>query len=82
MKNTKIPFIYILFFVLVMALFGAFLYFSVSKPKNYFNPKITKIESAIRGRIKTSSFTLAKSEKIYNVYINPRYIVSNKEKCL
>jgi len=80
MKNTKIPFIYILFFVLVMALFGAFLYFSVSKPKNYFNPKITKIESAIRGSIKTGSFTLAKSEKIYSVYINPIYIVSSKRK--
>jgi cell division protein FtsI (penicillin-binding protein 3) len=63
-----------------MALFGAFLYFSVSKPKNYFNPKITKIESAIRGSIKTGSFTLAKSEKIYSVYINPIYIVSSKRK--
>ena len=80
MRNTKIPFVYIAFFVFVMALFGAFLYFSVSKPKNYFNPKITKIESAIRGSIKTGSFTLAKSEKIYSVYINPRYIVSSKRK--
>jgi cell division protein FtsI (penicillin-binding protein 3) len=80
MKNTKIPFIYILFFVLVMVLFGAFLYFSLSKPKNYFNPKIAKIESAIRGNIKTSSFILAKSEKIYSVYINPIYIVSSKRK--
>jgi len=80
MKNIKIPFIYIVFFVFVMALFGAFLYFSVSKPKNYFNPKITKIESAIRGSIKTSSFILAKSEKIYTVYINPRYILSSKRK--
>jgi len=80
MKNTKIPIIYIIFFLLVMALFGAFLFFSVTKPKSYFNPKITKIESAVRGSIKTRNFTLAKSEKIYSVYINPAYIVSNKKK--
>ncbi|ACM92814.1 penicillin-binding protein [Nautilia profundicola AmH] len=80
MKNTKIPIIYIIFFLLVMALFGAFLFFSVTKPKSYFNPKITKIESAIRGSIKTKNFTLAKSEKIYSVYINPTYIVSDKKR--
>ena len=80
MKNTKIPVIYIIFFLLVMALFSAFLFFSVTRPKSYFNPKITKIESAIRGSIKTRNFTLAKSEKIYSVYINPAYIVNNKKK--
>jgi cell division protein FtsI (penicillin-binding protein 3) len=63
-----------------MALFGAFLFFSVTKPKNYFNPEITKIESAVRGNIKTKNFTLAKSEKIYSVYINPAYISRNKKK--
>jgi len=80
MKNTKIPVIYIIFFLLVMALFGAFLFFSVTKPKSYFNPKITKIESAVRGSINTKNFTLAKSEKIYSVYINPAYIVPDKKK--
>ncbi|GAB6074842.1 peptidoglycan D,D-transpeptidase FtsI family protein [Nautilia lithotrophica] len=80
MKNTKIPVIYIIFFLLVMALFGAFLFFSVTKPKSYFNPKITKIESAIRGSIKTKNFTLAKSEKIYSVYINPAYIEKTKKR--
>jgi len=80
MKNNKIPLIYILFFILVMALFGAFLFFSVTKPKNYFDPKITKIESAVRGSISTKNFTLAKSEKIYSVYINPAYINSDKKK--
>ncbi|AZV47366.1 penicillin-binding protein 2 [Nautilia sp. PV-1] len=80
MKNNKIPLIYILFFLLVMALFGAFLFFSVSRPKNYFNPKITKIESAVRGNIKTKNFTLAKSEKVYSVYINPAYISSDKKR--
>jgi len=80
MKNTKIPVIYIIFFLLVMALFGAFLFFSVTKPKSYFNPKIIKIESAIRGSIKTKNFTLAKSEKIYSVYINPAFVVSDKKR--
>ncbi|WP_456479196.1 peptidoglycan D,D-transpeptidase FtsI family protein [Nautilia sp.] len=80
MKNSKIPIIYVIFFILVMALFGAFLFFSVSKPKNYFNPKITKIESAVRGSIRTANFTLAKSEKIYSVYINPVYIKNDKKK--
>ncbi|WP_228368690.1 peptidoglycan D,D-transpeptidase FtsI family protein [Nautilia profundicola] len=56
------------------------MFFSVTKPKSYFNPKITKIESAIRGSIKTKNFTLAKSEKIYSVYINPTYIVSDKKR--
>jgi cell division protein FtsI (penicillin-binding protein 3) len=63
-----------------MALFGAFLFFSVTKPKSYFNPKIIKIESAIRGSIKTKNFTLAKSEKIYSVYINPAFVVSDKKR--
>ena len=80
MKNNKIPFIYVIFFILVMALFGAFLFFSVSKPKNYFNPEITKIESAIRGNIETKNFTLAKSERIYSVYINPAYISPDKKR--
>ena len=78
MINSKIPFVYILFSILVFFLFTVFVYFSISKPKSYFNPKIVKIESAIRGNIKTNSFTLAKSEKIYSVYINPKYILSNK----
>ncbi len=80
MKNTKIPVIYIIFFLFVMALFGAFLFFSVTKPKSYFNPKITKIESAVRGNIKTENFTLAKSEKIYSVYIKPVFIKKTKKK--
>jgi cell division protein FtsI (penicillin-binding protein 3) len=79
MKNVRIPLIYIFFFFLVMGLFGAFLFFSVSRPKDYFNPEITKIESALRGNINTSGFTLAKSEKIYSVYINPAYISSGKK---
>ncbi len=79
MKNIRIPLIYIVFFILVMGLFGAFLFFSVSKPKNYFNPEIVKIESAVRGNILTNNFTLAKSEKIYAVYINPAYISSKKK---
>jgi len=80
MKNYKIPLIYILFFLFVMLLFGAFLFFSVSRPKNYFNPKMTKIESAVRGAIKTDGFVLAKSDKVYAVYINPVFISPSKKK--
>jgi len=80
MKNSKIPLIYVFFFFIVLVLFGAFLFFSLSKPKNYFNPEIKKIESAVRGKIKTKNFTLAKSEKIYVVYINPAFILRSKRR--
>jgi len=80
MKNIKIPLVYMLFFFLVMIVFGAFLFFSIKRPKNYFTPKITKTESAVRGAIKTANFTLAKSERVYNIYINPMYIVPTKKK--
>ena len=81
MKNTKIPIIYFIFFsIVVIGVFGAFLFFSLSKPKDYFTPKMKKIESAIRGDIKTDNFTLAKSEKIYLVFLNPIYISPNKKK--
>ncbi len=81
MKNTKIPIIYFIFFsIVVIGAFGAFLFFSLSKPRDYFTPIIKKTESAVRGNIKTQNFTLAKSEKIYFVYLNPVYINSDKKK--
>jgi len=80
MKNTKIPPIYVLFFTFFITIFGAFLFFSIYKPKSYFNPYVTRIESALRGNIITGKFTLAKSERIYVVSINPNYISPLKKK--
>jgi cell division protein FtsI (penicillin-binding protein 3) len=76
--NKRIPLIYLLFFVLVFALFLAFLFFSLKKPKHYKEPIISKIEGAVRGNIKTKEFILAKSEKTYNVYIRPMFIEPTK----
>ena len=80
MKNSKIPLIYVLFFSFFVVIFGAFLFFSVYKPKAYFNPYVTRIESALRGNIVTGKFTLAKSKRIYIVSINPNYISPLKKK--
>ncbi|WP_024787450.1 MULTISPECIES: peptidoglycan D,D-transpeptidase FtsI family protein [unclassified Lebetimonas] len=80
MKNIKIPLVYILFFILFLVIFGAFLFFSIYRPKSYFNPYIKKIESALRGNIVAGNFTLAKSERIYAVYIDPDYISFFKKK--
>jgi cell division protein FtsI (penicillin-binding protein 3) len=79
MKNIKIPIVYLIFFVLFLLIFGAFLFFSIYKPKSYFVPYIKKLESALRGDIVTNNFTLAKSEKIYAVYIDPDYISKYKK---
>jgi cell division protein FtsI (penicillin-binding protein 3) len=79
MKNNKIPIVYIFFFLFFLTIFGAFLFFSIYKPKKYFNPYIKKIESALRGDIITKNFTLAKSEKIYAVYLDPDYIAKTKK---
>jgi len=80
MKNIKIPIIYIVFFLLFLIIFGAFLFFSIYKPRAYVTPYIKKLESALRGNIITNNFTLAKSERIYAVYIDPDYISLNKRK--
>jgi cell division protein FtsI (penicillin-binding protein 3) len=80
MKNIKIPLVYILFFILFSVIFGAFLFFSIYRPKSCFNPYIKKIESALRGNIVAGNFTLAKSERIYAVYIDPDYISFFKKK--
>jgi cell division protein FtsI (penicillin-binding protein 3) len=80
MKNSKIPIVYVFFFLAFITIFGAFLFFSIYKPKEYFNPYIKKLESALRGNIVTKNFTIAKSDRIYAVYINPDYISKYKKK--
>jgi len=80
MKNSKIPLIYVLFFSSFVVIFGAFLFFSIYKPKAYFNPYVIRIESALRGNIITGQFSLAKSNRIYIVSINPNYISPIKKK--
>jgi cell division protein FtsI (penicillin-binding protein 3) len=80
MKNSKIPAVYIIFFGLFIVILGAFLFFSIYRPKFYFTPYIKKLESALRGDIVTKDFNLAKSERIYAVYINPSYIAKSKKK--
>ncbi|GAX86823.1 cell division protein FtsI [Lebetimonas natsushimae] len=78
MKNNKIPIVYIVFFLAFLTIFGAFLFLSVYKPKEYFNPYIKKLESALRGDIVTKNFTLVKSDRIYAVYLDPDYIAHTK----
>jgi cell division protein FtsI (penicillin-binding protein 3) len=80
MKNNKIPIVYVVFFLGFATIFGAFLFFSIYKPKEYFNPYIEKLESALRGNIVTKNFTLAKSERIFAVYIDPDYIAKTKKR--
>ena len=55
-------------------MYGVFLYISIAKPKYYKSPTLSIKESAIRGEIKTQFYTIAKSQKIYGIYINPKYI--------
>jgi len=76
--NKRIPLIYLLFFVLVFALFLAFLFFSLKLKLRLSALLISKIEGAVRGNIKTKEFILAKSEKTYNVYIRPMFIDPTK----
>jgi len=74
MKNYKILFVFVFFFFLLVLLFGAFLFLSIVRPPSYFSPKTTKITLAMRGNIFTNHYTVAKSEKIYAVSINPAFI--------
>ncbi len=74
MKNYKILFVFLFFFLLFILLFGAFLFLSIVKPPSYFSPVTTKVKLAMRGNIFTKRYTVAKSEKIYAVSINPSFI--------
>jgi len=79
MKNIKIPIIYSIFFLFFVLLFGAFLYLSLVRPKAYHSPYTKKIKLALRGNIYTNNYFVAKSEKIYAVSINPKFIEPYKK---
>jgi len=79
MKNFKIPFIYFLFLFGFILLFGVFLWLSMVKPKAYIPPFTKKVKLALRGSIYTQNYDVAKSEKIYAVSINPKFIDPDKK---
>ena len=77
MNNRIIGLFYVfVFFIFVIGV--AFLFFAVSKPAGYFTPKKKEIQTAIRGSIYTKEYILAKSNKLYGVYIYPKYIDPDK----
>ena len=79
MKNYRIPLVFVFFVFLFLVIFGDFLYLSLHKPPNYFTPIISKKNLALRGNILTKNYIVAKSEKIYAVSINPKFIDPNKK---
>ncbi len=78
-NNYRIPLIFLLFVFFFIVIFGDFLYLSIHKPPNYFPPKTYKKTLALRGNILTKNYTVAKSEKIYAVSINPVFIDPEKK---
>ena len=78
-NNYRIPLIFLLFVFFFIVIFGDFLYLSIHKPLNYFPPKTYKKTLALRGNILTKKYTVAKSEKIYAVSINPVFIDPEKK---
>ena len=78
-KNYRIPFIYVIFLFFLLLVFGAFLFLSIVKPKNYISPVTVKKRLALRGNIYTQHYCVAKSEKVFAVSIDPRYIDPNKK---
>ncbi|WP_457564893.1 peptidoglycan D,D-transpeptidase FtsI family protein [Caminibacter sp.] len=51
---------------------------SVAKPKHYFEPETKQTIIAMRGNILTKNYILAKSEKIYGVYLYPEFLNKNR----
>ncbi len=78
-NNYRIPIIFLFFIFFFLIIFGDFLYLSLHKPPNYFTPKTYKKIIALRGNIFTKNYIVAKSEKIYAVSINPKFIDPNKK---
>jgi len=78
MKNYRIPILFYLFAFFFLITFIAFLFLSLVKPKGYLAPVTKKTILALRGNIVTKNYKVAKSEKIYQVSINPKYIDPNK----
>ncbi len=78
-KNYRIPIIYIIFLFFLLLVFGVFLFLSIVKPVNYINPVTVKKHLALRGNIYTGHYCVAKSEKIFAISINPKYIDPDKK---
>ena len=78
-KNYRIPFIYLIFLLFLILVFGAFLFLSIVKPIDYIAPITIKKHLALRGNIYTKHYCVAKSEKIFAISINPSNIDPNKK---
>ncbi len=79
MKNYRLPVIFILFFIVIAVLYAAFVFLTIAKPKNYFEPYAVRKESAVRGKVFTDNYTLAKSDKLYGIFIYPDFIDPQKK---
>jgi len=77
--NNRIPAIFLFFIFFISVVFAAFVFLAIAKPMGYFNPKIKITQSAVRGDIKTKDYTVAKSEKLYGVYVYPKYLDPDKK---
>jgi len=77
--NSRIIAFFLFFIFLIVVAFSAFLFLSIAKPSGYFNPVIKITQSAVRGEIKTKDYTLARSKKLYGVYVYPNYLDPNKK---
>jgi len=77
--NNRIIALFFIFVFFIFVVFAAFLFFAIAKPKSYFNPIIKIKQDAIRGSIYTKDYTIAKSEKLFGVYVYPKYIDPNKK---
>jgi len=73
-NNYRIPLIFLVFLFLFIIIFGDFLYLSLHRPPHYFSPTISKTTIAVRGKILTKHYVLAKSERMYTIAINPKFI--------
>ncbi len=79
MKSIRFVVIFLIFFFFLALLYGVFVFLSVAKPVKYFVPKEKITLIAMRGKIKTKNYTLAKSERVYGVYVYPKYIDPKKK---
>lgn len=79
MNNSRLIWIFLSFFVAIIFVYTFFVYFSIAKPRYYKKPITQKEEIAVRGSIFTDEYTIAKSKKLYGVYIYPEFIDPQKK---
>ncbi|MRJ07241.1 MAG: penicillin-binding protein 2 [Epsilonproteobacteria bacterium] len=80
--NSRKPLL--IFFFVLFLLLGAIagvvlLHFALTPPPNYFVPKIKVVQKGIRGSVRWKQNRIAYTRLIYDVYINPRYLVPEKK---